>query len=575
MVNFGTSKAELSLKYRLGLEHALSQADFLNNPDLALVQAFGIFLGLVRRHDSPRYVWMMTGLAIRMAQALGLHRDGAHFPHLTPFEVEMRRRVWCAICALDLRASEDQGTDVTIARSSYDTRLPLNINDADINVDTKETPPERPGIADATVAILMYKIGDLSRRMVSPGTTLQEQDALLHEMSVLFDRGYLQYTTEPGNMAAWVGTTCLRLVVAKMTLLVYLPSLFGTNAASSSSPSSSLPGSDNNRRVSDGTRNKLLVAAIEVAEYNHALNSEEGCRQWRWIYQTYTHWYAIVYLLIEIIRRPLSPIVERAWLALHSRWLIPTNHKLNSSSQVWVPLRRMMAKARQHREAELERLRGDGEAVRELEEADRDVPVPGSSGPFTATTSGGQSGEDLCLEYWRSLVTTPRPMASNDLTTQSTSSPRPNNPPPEFLPVPATSAPSSSSLQHQHQQQSQNVNAASPYPDPNAWPSSNFDSAMVPPGPSPPINNAAPDVSTTAQSMPMEPFLLGSWVHGQASDGHPGDRNMGWLWADPEPTAGYNNYAAPDVRMDIDADIDWVSWMESAKNLESSTSQNM
>lgn len=529
MINFGVSKAELSLKYRLGLEHALAQADFLSNPDLALVQAFTIFLGLVRRHDSPRYVWMMTGLAIRMAQALGLHRDGSHFSHLTPFEVEMRRRVWYALCALDLRASEDQGTDVTIAHSSYDTRLPLNINDEDINIETKVTPLERPGIADSTIAILMYRINDTSRKMISPGTTLEEQDALLQEMSELFDRGYVQHSTEPGSMVAWVGTTCLRLVVAKMTLLVYLPRL--------------LASSDN--RFSEGTRNKLLVAAIEVAEYNHALNAEEACRQWRWIYQTYTHWYAIVYILIEIIRRSLSPIVERAWLALHSRWLIPNNDQLSSTSQVWVPLRKMMTKARQHHDAELERLRGDMHAMRSLEEADQNVPVPNSSGPFTAGT--GKS-EELCLEYWRSLIAPPRE-ESGGLTKHSEGLKDSR----QLFSVSVT-APNSS----QPQQQQQHLNRASSYPDRNAWPSTSFGSAAIPPGP--------PAHPVTAQGQPMEPVLLDDWVHGQTSN--PEDQNMPWLWVDTEPT-GYD-YSGTDVNMDLDGDIDWIAWMESAKNMESS-----
>ena len=70
MRDFGCKKADLSLKYRLGMEHALAKADFLNVPDLVTVQAFAIFLFLVRRYESPTFVWMMTGLVIRIAQAL-------------------------------------------------------------------------------------------------------------------------------------------------------------------------------------------------------------------------------------------------------------------------------------------------------------------------------------------------------------------------------------------------------------------------------------------------------------------------------------------------------------------------
>src|SRR5215469_13666441 len=146
MTNFGSSKTDLSLKYRLGLEHALAKADFLNVPDIVLVQALALFLCLVRRHDSPRFVWMMTGLLIRMAQYLGLQRDGTHFEHLTPFEIEMRRRVWFTVGMLDMRASEDQGTDMTITNGSFDTKAPLNINEADIDPESKQMPPERDGV---------------------------------------------------------------------------------------------------------------------------------------------------------------------------------------------------------------------------------------------------------------------------------------------------------------------------------------------------------------------------------------------------------------------------------------------
>lgn len=70
IANFGCTKTDLNLKYRLGFEHALARSDFLNVPSLVLIQALITFLFLVRRHDSPRYVWMMTGLVIRMVRKI-------------------------------------------------------------------------------------------------------------------------------------------------------------------------------------------------------------------------------------------------------------------------------------------------------------------------------------------------------------------------------------------------------------------------------------------------------------------------------------------------------------------------
>ena len=186
MTDFGCTKADLNLKYRLGLEHALAKADFLTVPDIVLVQAFTIFLFLVRRHDSPRFVWMITGIVIRMAQALGLQRDGSHFDHLTPYEVEIRRRVWWAVCVLDVRASEDQGTELTITNGSFDTKIPLNINDVDIAPQMKQTPPERQGVTDTTFAVVTYELCDVARRLMA--AAVGDQSRLLNEFYERLDR---------------------------------------------------------------------------------------------------------------------------------------------------------------------------------------------------------------------------------------------------------------------------------------------------------------------------------------------------------------------------------------------------
>src|ERR1700712_4350499 len=127
---------------------------------------------------------------------------------------------------------------------------------------------------------------------------MERQDRLLNGINKKFEEGYLKYTPDNSDISCWVGWVVTRLVVAKLTLFIYLPNLF-------SSP---------NENFSDNIKTKLLIAALEIAEYNHALNAEQRCRHWRWVYQTYTHWYAVVYLLIEISRRPWSPLSERAWV---------------------------------------------------------------------------------------------------------------------------------------------------------------------------------------------------------------------------------------------------------------------
>ncbi|KAH8596409.1 fungal-specific transcription factor domain-containing protein [Bisporella sp. PMI_857] len=541
ITNFGCTKPDLTLKYRRGLEHALAKADFLNVPDIVLVQAFAIFLMLVRRHDSPRFVWMMTGLVIRMAKALGLHRDGSHFDYLTPYEVEIRRKVWWAVCMLDLRASEDQGTELTITRDSFDTKLPLNINDTDIEPQKKEIPSERQSVTDMTFTLIWCETYNVMVRLmalaVGQGASTQEdRNQLLNELYEVTHRRYLQYVTETDSIEYWVAITVTRLVIAKMTLLIYLPVLF-------TSPS---------EVTSDEIRAKLLVSAIEVAEYNHELNSNKACSQWRWVFQTYTHWYSVVYLLLETSRRPWSFIIERAWVALHSSWLIPVQSKTDKNLRMWIPLRKLMAKARNHREAELERLRDNPRAAAQLEIEVEHIPPPKSSGPFPTGKSN-----DHFRERWRELVAMPK-KAGDKTQTHVT----PSTKPVTTLNVTHTNA---------TQQSFDSVRA---YGNSNLWTSTGFEpikhigqtlsdpntmlsSTMA-------INSSAqvrPHQTTDSSYNPLAEFSS-DW-----SENPPiGSNTMPWLWAVPDVSV--DAFAGVDVNMDLDTEVDWYNWVESAKGME-------
>lgn len=475
---------------------------------------------------------MMTGLLIRMGQALGLQRDGAQFKKLTPYEVEMRRRTWAVLCLLDIRAAEDQGSDYTITPGSYDTKLPLNINDADIEPETSQMPTGREGLTDMSIPIVSCEINVIIRQMMpqsakegAPG--IEEQTRLLNEIWQKIDQGFLQYSVEAGNILYWVQINVFRLVTAKLTLFIYLPVLF------------SLP----SEQHSDQIRNKLLVAAIEVAEYNHALNAEHEARHWRWIYQTYTHWHAIVYLLIEISKRPWSPLIERAWMALHSPWLIPTQSNMDKNQRVWVPLRKLTAKAKNHRDLQIELLKNDPQAAERLETEDQRIPAPGCPALFSP---GVSKSVEFFRERWRQLLEVPghHPKepghSSTSPPTQSTYTTPPS--------IPAY--------------YSGGLGSNSTF-DP-AYPSaSGFQAIQNLPAPNPHSTNAPGDLAmghTTGSSDYRDPTTWNSGL-------------VPWLWADADPSIDV--FANLDVDVDVDfnmdmdgGDVDWYNWVESARGME-------
>jgi hypothetical protein len=433
--------------------------------------------------------------------------------------------------------------EYTLALGSYDTKLPLNINETDIDPKSTQMPIAREGITDMTFPLVSCEIGDLAKQMTTLSSKggvpdMEEQNHLLNEMYQVLKRGYLQYTTEAGNILYWIQVSVVRLVMGKMTLITHLPLLF-------SSP---------NEHFSDKIRTKLLIAAIEVAEYNHALNAEPSARQWRWVYQTYIHWHAVVYLLIEICRRPWSPIVERAWVALHSEWLIPAQSNVDKNLRVWVPLRKMMAKAKKHREAELERLRSNPQSAKWPEMEEKTIPDPGSPGLFPP----GSNVAELYRERWRQLLALPGQLEN---TRQTSSESGPEAPSSSAYPNYAVQQNTNAISGYNQTGSGSNTTYVQLYLDPSGPPTSQNLSISSTPNPqiaNPPSNYAMPQ--TTGQVFNNPDFLV-DWAPGLDH----------WLWADANPSVdpfANVDFDANDVNMDIDGDIDWYNWVESAKGME-------
>lgn len=346
----GVEKQSTLEKYRIAVEQAMARTGFLNTQELVVLQSFTLFLTCVRRLDDSRYVWTLTGLLIRMGQSLGLHRDGQQFK-LAPFETEMRRRLWWQICSLDVRTSEDHGSDPSIVEHSFDTRFPLNIEDEDIDPDMKETPVEREGRTEMTFDLIRYTVSTTVRRLsyAPPGQgpcsvknaslTLEDKERLIEELHQYLESKYLKHcdTKRPLD---WVSATVSRLILAKMWLIVHHPSLRDNGGAG-------LP---------QATKDRLFLTSVEVIEFSHLLETERLTQKWGWLFRTYVQWHAVAFVLSQLCIRASGPDVEKAWNAVESvfeDWGGVVSE--SKRGMLWKPLRKLMARARSVRAQELEK----------------------------------------------------------------------------------------------------------------------------------------------------------------------------------------------------------------------------
>lgn len=337
-------KDYLLRRYRFAVEQALAKAKFLDTTEIVTLQAFVIFLVCVRTDDDSRFVWTLTGLAIRLAQALGLHRDGTKFG-ISPFNTEIRRRLWWQICILDVRASEDHGFELSIRDQSFDTKFPLSINDIDIQPDATEAPVPLTGVSEMTPCLIRMEICYLTRRLfyASPGNSalpvnskplsFEEREKMLKDTADRMEEQYLQYCAYAGPVY-WSAAVVCRLILAKTALLIYQPLTH--------------PAKPN--ELPQATKDRLFIASIEIIEFARSLAMDPTSGRFSWLFKTYTQWHAVAYILSELAARPPSPLVERAWGAVIIFRNAGTINSSTRTGMLWKPLRLLLAKALRKRE---------------------------------------------------------------------------------------------------------------------------------------------------------------------------------------------------------------------------------
>lgn len=125
----------------------------------------------VQKTDADPTVWSLYALAVRLAQRQGYHRRWDQVsPKLTPFDAEMRRRVWLVLQCYDMVLSHQHGMPPMIHEDTFDAEPPTNATDEDFDEDSviiTSRPPTDP--FPITAYIAKSKILPIVRRgMVFP-----------------------------------------------------------------------------------------------------------------------------------------------------------------------------------------------------------------------------------------------------------------------------------------------------------------------------------------------------------------------------------------------------------------------
>ncbi|KAI0970943.1 hypothetical protein F4678DRAFT_479829 [Xylaria arbuscula] len=96
------------------------------------------------RKDADKDIWLLLGTIVNLAMKMGYHRDSSHFPGISSFVGEMRRRTWATLLQGDILISTQMGMPRLVKEWQCDVSEPRNLNDADFDENTEVLPPSRP-----------------------------------------------------------------------------------------------------------------------------------------------------------------------------------------------------------------------------------------------------------------------------------------------------------------------------------------------------------------------------------------------------------------------------------------------
>jgi len=125
---------------------------------LLMVTQLPLCRGEVSRSHSA-----LVGTAIRIAECMGLHRDGTEYG-LGPIETHVRRMLWFQLCCLDIRTCEAQGPRPGIRADEFDTQFPLNVDDAQLEVTHYPTESDSRW-TDMTLSLIRMECNEIIRQV--------------------------------------------------------------------------------------------------------------------------------------------------------------------------------------------------------------------------------------------------------------------------------------------------------------------------------------------------------------------------------------------------------------------------
>ncbi|OAL00982.1 hypothetical protein IQ06DRAFT_178040, partial [Phaeosphaeriaceae sp. SRC1lsM3a] len=301
----GHAKVTALQRFRSGAQFALANASLLRTSDLMVLQAFVLFI-LSLQHSDARVTWIWAGVAQRIGQRIGLHRDGAKLG-VPPFEAEMRRRTWWQIMMLEGYSQKLAGTGSTSVILIGDVKIPLNVNDSALFLDMKEPPPEHKGPTDMMFFLMRCYVADFLKRsadaqsnfdglwnkLTGASVPMSTKDKAIDELEAILEDKFLQYCDKS---IPW-HFMCFELGRSIVSMTRFMAHSTGYYS----------------KALEQSEKNNLFGLALQVVSAQNLAYTMKEMQGFIWHISLQFQWKAFVFVLSELCSRTMGVEVDDAW----------------------------------------------------------------------------------------------------------------------------------------------------------------------------------------------------------------------------------------------------------------------
>ncbi|KXG53457.1 Transcription factor [Penicillium griseofulvum] len=306
--------------------------------------ALYLYLVSIRPNMDPASLSSLLGVAIRIAQRIGIDNESMYGKY-SALEAEVRRRLWWSLVIFDNRICEMSDYKTASLVPTWDCRLPLNINDFELQAEMKATPAESNRPTEMVFAVVRSELANFVRHsafhldctnpflstICGRSTDIDEAEGLLM-LEKTIEEKYLSFCN-PENPLHFMTIWTTRGYLAKARLLERY----------SRYSSVSVPQADTQRSIG-------ISHALRMLECDTNLMTSPLTKGYLWFIHFHFPFLAYIHLLQSLKNRPLEEHADQAWEVMSNNYEVRIMDTKHDDRPFFIILSRIVFQAWQARE---------------------------------------------------------------------------------------------------------------------------------------------------------------------------------------------------------------------------------